>query len=114
MICQTLEKIQTSDCYDAFWVKVVKLQQEYEVNEPVLPRRRKASRRLGIGTGDGHYPESPKEMHRQEYFKIYFLIKAARSEDFTAEYSFADDFDSFLLKVHFQLFGTFFSQLGQL
>jgi len=63
-----------------------------------------------------------RDRFSQPGYKAYInledlLRKAARCEDFTAEYSFVtsfykDDFNSFLLKIHLELFGTFFSRLG--
>lgn len=45
LTCQTLEQIRTTESFDLFWENMI-LQQEKEVNQPVLQRRRKASAQL--------------------------------------------------------------------
>ena len=42
LTCRTLEQIRTTESFDLFWENVMTLQQEKEVNKPVLPRKRKA------------------------------------------------------------------------
>jgi len=91
---------------------VLQVQLELDVQEPVLPRRRKAPRRSEIGTGDCAFPDTPKEFLRQHYFEVLdlivnfikdrfnqpgygvyrqlqdLLLKAAQREDFQVEFDF--------------------------
>ena len=67
LACQTLEKIRNDVCFDMFWDRVILLQKKFEVNDPILPRKRKALRQYGSGS-EGHFHESPKNLFRQEYF----------------------------------------------
>jgi len=65
LTCQTLEKILNDECFDLFWDRInLLLQQEFEVNDPVLPRKRKALRRYKDGS-EGHFHESPKDLFCQ-------------------------------------------------
>ena len=42
LTCKTLEHIRCEECYDLFWEKVLQLQEQLGVNDPTMPRRRKA------------------------------------------------------------------------
>ena len=44
--------------------------QELEIEEPQLPRRRKAPRRFEQGTGEAEFHATPKGMYRQTYFEV--------------------------------------------
>ena len=109
----------------------------FDVSKPTLPRKRKALQRYEIGTGESHFPEGVEECYRQIYFEVLdlaitcvkerfdqrgyctyqvtesLLLKAVRSEDFTAELKFASSFyvDDFLvstLQVQLQTLRTQF------
>ena len=74
LTCRTLEQIRTTDSFDLFWQNVMMLQQEEGVNEPVLPRKRKAPARFEVGSNAAHYPDTPKEHYRQQYFECLDLV----------------------------------------
>lgn len=120
---------------------MLQLQEQLDVGEPVLPRRRKTPRRYEIGAGDGTFPDTPKQFFRQHYFEVLdlvvnfikqrfnqpgygvyrhledLLLKAARCEDYKAEFDFVvkfygDDFHPSLLKTYLELLSTCFRELG--
>ena len=62
LTCQTLERIRTAEAFDLFWKNVMLLQKQKGVNEPVLPRMRKAPPRFEVGSGIGHHPNIPKDL----------------------------------------------------
>ena len=65
------------------------LQRDLDVDDPVLPRMRKTPRRHEIGSGEGDFHSSPKEYFKVHYYEALassLLIKAAHSEEFTAEF----------------------------
>ena len=92
------------------------LQTERGVNEPALPRKRKAPTRYEVGSSVGHHPGTPKEYFRQHYFECLdtvvscirdrfnqpgykvlknledLLLKAARNEEYSSELHFVFDF----------------------
>ena len=70
---QTLQSIRNDESLDMFWEKVLKVASEVDVNDPVLPRRRKAPR-LEEGSALPEYPPSPKDMYRRVYFEALDLL----------------------------------------
>lgn len=74
LTCKTLSSIRTD--FDLFWSKVISIQNNLEVNDPVFPRKRKTPSRLEIGTEEGHHPTDPKGLFRQHYFECLDLIIA--------------------------------------
>ena len=73
LTCQTLEKIHNDESFDLFWQRIVLFQQDLEVNEPAIPRRRKAPKRYETGS-EGFFHETPKELYRKEYFSVLDLV----------------------------------------
>ena len=135
LTCKTLERIRTDDSFKLFWEKVLRFQQTLGVSEPSLPRKRKAPKRLEVGTSEGFFTHTPEALFRVEYmealdlvinfirerfnqpgYRIYcnlenLLLKAASNDDYTAEFQFVldyygDDFDCSLLRTHLELFIT--------
>ena len=70
---KTLERIRTIEFFDAFW-EVLRLQSQLSVNKPSLRSRRKAPRRYEIGTGEGHFADTPKQLFRLNYFEVLDLV----------------------------------------
>ena len=58
MSVKTLESLRTEDSFKLFWVKAVKMVSDIGVDEPVLPRRRKAPKRYRIGNSEGEFAEN--------------------------------------------------------
>ncbi len=141
MTCQTLEKIRNDDSFEFFWTKVLSYQSEFDVDEPVRPRKRKTPRRYEVGESEGVHPVTAKEMYKREYFLALdlivnyirdrfnqpgytaysnlenLLLKAAECEDFSDEFKFVadfygSDFDPVLLDTQLSLFGTCIAHLG--
>ena len=137
LTCQTLGKMRTSESFDLFWRNLTALQEEKEVNEPVLPRRRKT--RYEIGSGTGHYADTPEDYYRRQYFECLDLIvncirtrfdqpgyhtlknledsllKALKNEDYSNELDFVisfykDDISPSSLKTQLELLSTSFSE----
>ena len=140
LTCKTLERIRNDECYGFFGEKVLQLQEQLGVNEPAMPRRRKAPCRYEIGTGEGHFPGTPKQFFRQKYLEaldlvvnfirqrfdqpgygVYrhlqdLLLRAAKCEDYTTDFEFVvkfygDDLHPSPLKAQLELFGTSFWEL---
>ena len=53
-----------------------------DVDEPVLPRRRKASACIAVDTGDGHYASTPVEPYKPMHFATIDTIIACMKERF--------------------------------
>ena len=70
---RTLASIRNEENFDNFWGKVSKLASEVDVNDPVLPRRKKVPRRFEEGTAPPEYHSDPKDMYRQVYYEALDL-----------------------------------------
>ena len=68
MTVKTLKLLRTDDQFTAFWDLVIKAQQEVEVCDPELPRRRKAPSRYDDGA-PGDFPRDCQAHYRQSYFE---------------------------------------------
>ena len=108
---------------------------DVHVSEPVLPRRRKTPRRLEVGTGESHFPETVQDYYRAQYFealdfltscifdqpgyRIYskleaLLLNSANGVEFMAEFDeimqlYAQDFNQELLKSQLAILKTHFN-----
>ena len=71
---RTLASIRNEENFDNFWGKVSKLASEVDVNDPVLPRRKKVPRRFEEGTAPPEYHSDPKDMYRQVYYEALDLL----------------------------------------
>ena len=114
------------------------LQKEKGVNEPVLPRKRKVPAWFEVGSSSGHFPDTPKEHYRQQYFECLdlvvncirsrfnqpgyrtlrhledLIINAIKKEEYSEHFSFISDFykDDIApasLKVQLELLSTSFN-----
>ena len=132
---KTLNSMRTDSSFELFWTKVTSMQNSLEVNDPILPRKRKTPSRLDTGTGEGHYPSDPKQLFRQQYFACLdliiafikdrfdqpsfhtlkqlenLLLKASRKENFSEEMKYVvdfyhSDFNKSSLPLYLELLGA--------
>ena len=61
---KTLQTIRSDSNFDLFWDKVEARRVQFDVEEPVLPRRRKRLQRYEKGICIPHFPGIPKDMYR--------------------------------------------------
>jgi len=81
MTVTTLQTLRFDDQFSAFWDLIIKAKQEFEVQDPELPRRRKMPRRYEDGT-PGDFPTDCKAHYRQSYFNALDLSINAIQERF--------------------------------
>lgn len=74
MIVKTLEPVQNEESFNLFWEKVEVHRAAFEVDEPILPRKRKCPQRFDDGTAVGDHPATPNILFRQHYFEALDLI----------------------------------------
>ena len=67
MTVKTLQVIRSDKHYDAFW------EQDLDVDEPKLPRKRKVPRKLDEGSAPADFPTDCKAYYRQSYFEALDL-----------------------------------------
>ena len=111
-----LKSLRNDEQFTLFYDKAIIYQNRLGVNPPALPRKRRAPRRLEIGTSEGYHPPSVKDHYRKVYYEaldlvvegitnrfeqagyqIYrnledLLLKACRGQDFETELDFVCDF----------------------
>ena len=74
MCVETLQNLKSDEHIDAFWDKVMNKSSNVSIDEPTLPRRRKAPKHFQIGSGEPSFPESIADMFRQHYYKALDLV----------------------------------------
>ncbi len=118
----TLQGIRNDDSFNNFWERVNLLALKNDINDPILPRRRKHPGRFEDGEGPHAFDQTPKDMYRKIYFEALdlliqcigtrfnqpgyqaycclqkLLIKAGNQEDFSSELRgviqiYGDDFN---------------------
>ena len=100
LTCKTLIRIRTTEAFDLFWEKVQVLQREYSVDEPSLPRKRKAPRHLEVGSGEAFYPSTPKQFYSQHYFEcLDFVVNAVKDRFDQPGYKTLKQLENLLLKA---------------
>ena len=70
----TLQKIRSEDSFNGFWEKVAALTSDKDINDPVLPRRRKQPKRFEEGSASHEYDRCPKDMFRRIYYEALDLL----------------------------------------
>ena len=56
----TLLLMRTDENYELFWARILKLQEEFVVDEPTMPRKRKIPARYEDGAAPSEFPSCPK------------------------------------------------------
>ena len=67
--------------FKLFWEKQVDQANHIGVNEPVLPRKRKAPKRFEVGSSEGAAPSSA-ESHYKFILRLLILLQLALEVDF--------------------------------
>ncbi len=134
MTIKTLRSMRCEEQFNLFWNKVVYLATTEQVDEPVLPRLRRAPTRLEVGSAPSvSIHNTPEDMYRQVYYealdlilgsiterfdqddyRVYIqceelLLKAARGQDYQAEINhvttfYGSDFNRAKLDAHLKTF----------
>ena len=73
MTVKTLQSTRNEEDFKRFWTRTTARANEFDVSDPVLPRRRKIPRRYEIGTGEGSHPEGVDEYYRSIFFEALDL-----------------------------------------
>ena len=79
---EVLGSIRSEEKFDLFWEKVTSLTADVDVNDPILPRKRKVPRRFEDGSAQPEYDGSPKDMYRRIYFEALDLLVQAIEDRF--------------------------------
>ena len=135
----TLLRMHSDDNFDLFWERILKLKEEFGVNEATLPRKRRAPARYEDGIAEPEYSSTPKGYYKQMYYETIdlissfilkrfdqpglrtyrvlqdLLLNAAKGVPYDEELKivtdfYKDDFNEASLKVQLELFTTGYSQ----
>ena len=133
LTCNTLERLRNQECFSLLWSKVSGMQEKLQIDEPMLPRKRKAPRRYEVGDGQGTFLETVQDYFRAEYYVVIdaalacirqrfdqpgyqtyrrlenLLTSAANGTDYQQDLNFiaefyGDDIDKVLLQTQMELF----------
>ena len=95
MMVSTLTKIRTDKSFILFWDSAQKKATEFDVSDPVLPRRRKMPQRYETGSATAHFPTTAEDYYRQIYFEVLdnviSTIKASFDQPSYAVYQQSQD-----------------------
>lgn len=82
---KTLKRMRSDRDFSLFYEKVKLRRSEWEIEEPQLPRKRKAPKRLEQGTGEGSFPSTVIDLYRQTYFEVIYLTTSCITDRFDQE-----------------------------
>ena len=82
MTKRTLLGIRSEQCFDLFWEKVNRMAADVDVNDPVLPRKRKVPQRFEEGSAAPEFHSTPKNLYRQVYYEALDLLVQAINDRF--------------------------------
>ena len=71
--------------FKLFWERSVKQADELNIEEPVLPRKRRAPHHLEVGTSAGIVPATPEDKYRSIYFEALDTAVTCISDRFEQE-----------------------------
>ena len=131
---KTLQHMRTSESFKNFFETLKVLCSQFNVEAPVLPRKRRAPKRIEIGEGECYHVDDIEDYYRVQYYEaidlaiagitnrfdqpgytIYsnlesVLVKTANQNDYSTELqqvvSFYEDFDKPLLETQLQIFSS--------
>ena len=84
MVVDTLAKDRCEERYDLFWKSVIKIKDRLDVDEPILPRKRKIVDYLGMpgNAQNQHFHDAPKDKYKQIFFEVIDLAIACIKDRF--------------------------------
>ena len=85
MTTTTLQSIRSEEMFKLFWQKTVIQANALDIEEPTLPRVRKAPRRYEVGSSSGVSPLSPENHYRTIYYETIDTIIACIGNRFEQE-----------------------------
>ena len=97
-VVNTLKKDQNDDSFDMFWRKILSQKDLLDVEDPILPRKKKMPARYSDNSNYS-FPESPKALYRKIYFEVYdFVINAIDSRFNQKDYGIYRNVQELFLK----------------
>ena len=127
--------VRNENSFKLFWAKALRRKEEYDVNDPVLNRKRKLPSRFDHGEADHEFPDTPYEHYLRLYlealdnvtnrikdrfnqpgYQIYMkmenlLLKCVSGADYTDELNevtdfYGEDLNKELLELQLTILGS--------
>ena len=70
---KTLEGLRNENDFELFWQKIEKMRVQFDIDEPLLPSKRKVSQQFETGIAPGEFATSPKDEYRRVFFECFDL-----------------------------------------
>ena len=74
MTQRTLQSTRNGQQFHLFWEKVMRMAEESDVDDPVLPRRKKVPQHFETGSAAAKVPATAKDHFRRNYFDALDLL----------------------------------------
>eukprot|EP00731_Ephydatia_muelleri_P018315 Em0011g355a len=68
-----LRGLQNENDFELFWQKIEKMRVQFDIDEPLLPRKRKVSQRFETGIAPAEFATSTKDEYRRVFFECFDL-----------------------------------------
>ena len=78
---ETLKRMRTSESFDNFYQLVEALRVKFKADPAVLPRKRRAPKRIEIGEGES-FTDDVKDYYRIQYYEVLDLAVSGISDRF--------------------------------
>ena len=76
-----LEGLRNENDFELFWQKIEKMRVQFDIDEPLLPRKRKVLQRFERGIASAEFATSPKDEYRRVFFECFDLaVMSIRSK----------------------------------
>ena len=82
MTKRTLQTMRDEQHFNLFWEKVKRMADDKDVNDPVLPRKRKVPQHFETGNAPAEFPSTAKDHYRRIFFKALDLLVQAIADRF--------------------------------
>eukprot|EP00731_Ephydatia_muelleri_P007396 Em0003g1644a len=70
---KTLEGLRNENDFELFWQNIEKMRVQFDIDEPLLPRKQKVSQRFETGIALAEFATSPKDEYRRVFFECFDL-----------------------------------------
>ncbi|KAL5487102.1 hypothetical protein EMCRGX_G019661 [Ephydatia muelleri] len=68
-----LRGLRNENDFELFWQKIEKMRVQFDIDEPLLPRKRKVSQRFETGIAPAEFATSTKDEYRRVFFECFDL-----------------------------------------
>ena len=97
---KTLQSIRTSESFKNFFETLKILRSQFNMEAPVLSRKRRAPKRIEIGEGECYYIDNVEDYYHVQYFEAIDLAIAGITNQFDQPgYTIYSNLESILVKA---------------